>query len=186
MTNTSPTETVEESSGIQAFGHKYRWTGEEIGTIIGLGVLATGVSVWGFFGDWFIAGLITGAAFLLIAAYAFNLGRKRKRKSALTAEFNPKTDRISVGGHEYEASRNHMAVGEVKSVGYKHISDGTSNRFSPRDLLLFQSNKESRNLKVPVRLLSDEDFYALVSPIIAQKGSAEAQEAAEFGRTYGG
>lgn len=165
---------------MQSFGHRYRWTIEEKMVVGVLAVVSAGLILWALLdSNW---AWITAIPVGLLAGYAYHLGRSRKTKSTLNGSFDPETDIIRLGGHDFQSHRNKVPLSKVSTVTFRKMDKGAV--LSPRDQVVFTAT--GTNMRVPIRLFSDRTFYDLTHRIVSEMGNDKVLSAVEYGRSYQG
>lgn len=145
----------------KTFSHKYKWTLEEISMVVALfvGLIFTvvGYSNGQFEVPAFIAIVVV---ILGLLTYLFKIGFGRKKKSRLTATYNPKTTELVVEGNGYDAKLNHGPLRNIVSASEKRVGIN--------DSLLIQF-KDKAPMYVPARIAGVPGLYEILEDVLVNK-----------------
>lgn len=145
----------------KTFSHKYKWTLEEISMVVALfvGLIFTliGYSKGQFEVPAFIAIVVI---ILGLLTYLFKIGFGRKKKSRLTATYNPKTTELVVEGNGYDAKLNHGPLRNIVSASEKRVGIN--------DTLLIQF-KDKAPMYVPARIAGVPGLYEILEDTLVNK-----------------
>lgn len=169
------------------FKHRYKWSNEEIITIVILGILTVAALIVTIINNGSLGYSIITGAFLCFGLGAYYVGNKRKTESTMRVIYDTVSTEMIIDGHLYDGHRNRIKLADVKTVGVKQlgykVEEGV---YVAKDVLIFHPEESGigRQAQLPLRSLSNPDLYKIVNMVLESKGSEGAKAAAAFGASF--
>lgn len=163
--------------------HKYKWTLEEIIMISVLGAGAIAGGVVALINQSLGWALIAGGA-LFLSGYSYFIAKGRKKKSELTATYYPETTELIVSGHTFDGLENSVNLNELINMTARKMGS-KEYAYTPRDIVILSTSSEDRthsSMKIPLRMFSNDEFWAIMEPNIEKYGNDEIKIATTAGR----